>query len=147
MVSVLGDRKLMLAWKKLCSCDGGHYHLVARCRAIFLEASAPRVQEDRLMRRKRGWHISFEIEMEGGIFLLFLFLSFQHIFKWEGDVGFCICVCHSDIKDGVSLALPQMTYLEILAEAWYLLWCGVDSDFIWLSSSCYIPNWVDQCFI
>ena len=55
--------------------------------------------------------------MEGGIFLLLLFLSFQYIFKWEGDVGFCICVCHSDIKDGVSLALPQMTYLEILAEA------------------------------
>ena len=78
--------------------------------------------------------------MGGGIFFLFLFLSFQHIFKWEGDVGFCICVYHSDIKYGDSLALSQMTYLEILVEGCYLLWCGFDGEFIWISSSCYKSN-------
>ena len=43
--------------------------------------------------------------------LILLLLSFQQIVEWVGDVFFCICVLHSDINYGVSLALPHMTYL------------------------------------
>ena len=44
------------------------------------------------------------------VFVLLL-LCLHQIFKWAGEVGFCLCVHHSNINIGVSLALSQIMYL------------------------------------
>ena len=56
----------------------------------------------------------FPLVQTGGVFnFIFLIFCFQHVFKWVGEVGFCIFVHQSGIKNFVSLALTKITYIEI----------------------------------
>ena len=53
------------------------------------------------------------------IFPLLLYL--RHVVKGMGSIGIFICDFHSDINDGVYLALPQMTDLKIPPEAFSVI--------------------------
>ena len=74
------------------------------------------------------------IQSDKSIFIIILLILYlQHYFKGEVEVGFLICVHHSEINDGVSLALPQMTNLKISYYALRVFWKWIYIDVVWMS--------------